>query len=69
VKKGEISEEQARKELIKGQPTMFKSSKEFRPIAQLIKSEEDKIKAIPIFLEIDKFVRDFAVKYFKTSSD
>lgn len=66
VTSGKITEEQARKELIKGQPLMFKSSKEFRPIAQILKSEEDKTKAIPIFLEIDKFVRNFAVKYFKT---
>ncbi|MFA6023090.1 MAG: hypothetical protein WC781_03305 [Candidatus Pacearchaeota archaeon] len=65
VTSGKITEEQARKELIKGQPLMFKSSKEFRPIAQAVKSEEDKIKAIPIFLEIDKFVREFAIKYFK----
>ena len=63
---GKITEEQARKELIKNQPIMFKSSKEFRPIAQVLKSEEDKIKAIPIFLEVDKFIRNFAVKYFKT---
>jgi hypothetical protein len=66
VTNGKITEEQARRELIKGQPLMFKSSKEFRPIAQALKSEDDKIKAIPIFLEIDKFVRNFAVKYFKT---
>ncbi|MFZ5955661.1 MAG: hypothetical protein ACOYT4_04495 [Nanoarchaeota archaeon] len=67
VRSGKITEEQARKKLIKkGQPLMLKSSKEFRPIAHILKSEEDKSQAIPIFLEIDKFVRAFAVKYFKT---
>jgi len=64
ITKGDITEEQARKELVKGINPTLKSSKEFRPIAQLIKSEEDKHKVIPIFLEIDKFVRNFATKYF-----
>jgi len=66
VTSGKITEEQARKELIKNQPIMFKSSKEFRPIAQVLKSEEDKTKTIPIFLEVDRFVRNFAIRYFKT---
>jgi hypothetical protein len=64
VTSGKITEAQARQELIKGINPTLKSSKEFRPIAQLIKSEDDKNKAIPIFSEIDKFVRDFAIKYF-----
>ena len=67
VKKGEITEEQARKELVKGIKPAFKDSKDFRPLAQIIKSEDDKNKTIPIFLEIDKFVRDFATRYFNPS--
>jgi len=66
---GKITEAQARQELIKGINPTLKSSKEFRPLAQLIKSEEDKNKAIPIFLEIDKFVRDFAIKYFNSNQE
>jgi len=64
VTSGKITEAQAGQELIKGINPILKSSKEFRPMAQLIKSEEDKNKAIPIFLEVDRYVRAFALKYF-----
>ena len=66
VKRGEITEEQARKELIKGIEPKLIDAKAFRPVAQIIKGSEDKAKAFIIFKEIDKFVREFALKYFKT---
>lgn len=65
VKGGEITEEQARKELIKGVPAELISSEELRPLSQIAKSEMERKGAVNIFLEIDKFVRDFATKYFK----
>ena len=65
VKNGELTEEQARQELIKGIKPELISSKEFRPIAHIAKSEKEKASAIDNFLEINKFVRDFAKKYFK----
>ena len=65
VNKGELSEADARKELIKGIKPELMSSKEIRPIAITAKSEMEKQKAIPIFLEIDKFVREFSEKHFK----
>jgi len=69
VTKGEITEAQARQELIKGINPELMSSKEFRPIANIAKSmlEENGL-AISLFLEIDKFTRDFAEKYFKSSN-
>lgn len=65
VNKGELTETQARQELIKGVKPELVSSKEFRPISQIAKSEKEKSQVIDEFLEIDKFVRDFAEKYFK----
>ena len=65
VKKGEITEEQARIELIKGIEPQLVDSTTFRPVAQAVKGEEDKENALSIFREVDKFVRDFANKYFK----
>ncbi len=64
VKKGELTESQARKELIRGIKPELMSSKEFRPMAQIAKSEKEKRSAIDIFLEINKFTREFAKKYF-----
>ena len=34
-------------------------------VAQTVKGEEDKEKAFSIFKEVDKFIREFAEKYFK----
>jgi hypothetical protein len=65
VKRGELTEVQARQELIKGSRPELMSSKEMRVIAHLAKSEMEKNVALPLFLEIDKFVREFAEKYFK----
>lgn len=65
VNKGELTEGGARQELFKDVKLEPKSSEEYRFIAQIVKSEIDKEQAIPIFLEIDKFIRDFAEKYFK----
>jgi len=65
VNKGELTEAQARQELIKGVKPELMSSKEFRPISQIAKSEKEKAQVIDVFLEIDKFVRGFAEKYFK----
>ena len=67
VKNGEIIEEQARKELIRGVPTELISSEELRPLSQIAKSEIEREQAVNIFLEIDKFIRKFANKYFKLS--
>jgi hypothetical protein len=67
VKTGEITEEQARKELIKGIEPELIDSTSLRPVAQTVKGEEDKENAFFIFEEVDKFVRKFAEKYFKTS--
>jgi hypothetical protein len=61
----EITEEQARKELIKDTPPKLLNSRTFRPAAHIIRCEEVKEKSFNIFLEIDKFVRAFAIKYFK----
>jgi len=65
VKDGELTEKEAQQELIKGVKPELISSKEFRPIAHIAKREREKVSAIDIFLEIDKFIRDFAKKYFK----
>jgi len=65
VEKGELTESQARQELIKGIKLELMSSKEFPPMAQIAKSEKEKSSALDIFLEIDKFIREFAEKYFK----
>lgn len=66
VNKGEITEAQARQELIKGKEPEIMTSKDFRPIAHMAKTqlEEDGL-ALSTFLEIDKFARVFAEKYFK----
>jgi hypothetical protein len=66
VMAGEITEAQARQEFISGINPQPMSSKEFRPIAHIVKNmlEEDGF-AIFTFLEIDKFTRSFAEKYFK----
>ncbi len=65
VNNGELTEAQARQELIKGQKPEFMSSKEFRPLSQTAKSEIERNNAPLVFLEIDKFTREFARKYFK----
>lgn len=65
VKQGKLTEAQARQKLIEGISPVLKSSKEFRPIAQLAKSQiEEEGYALKTFLEVDKFVRDFSEKYF-----
>lgn len=66
VKDGGLTELQARQELIKGVKPEMMSSKELRPIAHIAKNEREKSQVIDVFLEIDKFVRDFAEKYFKS---
>ena len=65
VNKGELAEAQARQELIKGVEPKLMSSKEFRPISQIAKSEKEKSQITNVFLGIDRFVREFAEKYFK----
>ena len=47
----------------------LKSSKEFRPMAQIAKSEKEREQTLPIFLEIDKFIREFAEKHFKPKNN
>ena len=65
LKEGKLTELEARQELIKGiQPEMM-SSKELRPAAHIIKGENEKAQVVNVFLEIDRFVRKFAEKYFK----
>jgi len=65
VNKGELTEAQARQELIKGVEPELMSSKEFRPLSQIAKSEKEKSQVTDVFLEIDRFVREFTEKYFK----
>ena len=66
VKKGELTEVQARKKLIEGVEPELISSEEFRPIAHIAKNMlEEQGLAMSTFLEIDKFTREFAEKYFK----
>lgn len=65
VREGKLTEVEARKELIKGIKPEMMSSKELRPISHIAKSEREKSQVIDVFLEINKFVRDFAEKYFK----
>jgi len=70
VSKGELTEAEARQELIKGVSPTLMSSKEFRPIATMAKSQvEEEGLAKYTFLEIDKFTRDFAIKYFKPKDE
>lgn len=55
-------------ELIKDTEPELISSKEFRPMAHLAKNKlEEEGFALSIFLEVDKFAREFAIKYFKTN--
>ena len=70
VKRGELTESQARQELIRGIKPELMSSKEFRPIAHLAKNklEEDGF-ALSMFLEVDKFTRKFAENYFKPKNE
>ena len=65
VLRGELTEKQSQEELMKDTKPEFMSSKEFRPLAQIAKNEREKREAINVFLEIDKFVREFSEKYFK----
>ena len=65
VRKGELTEAQARQELVRNAEKCLISSKEFRPISQIAKSELEDKQAVPVFLEIDKFIKKFAKKYFK----
>ena len=66
-KRGELTDEEFRKELIKGKVPEIVDSQSFKPLATILKAEVDKVKCLPAFLEIDKFVREFAEKYFKKS--
>jgi len=50
--------------LVKGVRPVFLDSEIFRPISYVMKSEVDKEKCVPTFLEIDEFVRKIAKKYF-----
>ena len=68
VKKGELTEAQARQELIKGIKPELMSSKEMRLIAHIAKNQMEKEYAPSIFSEIDKFIREFSEKYFKPKS-
>lgn len=65
VKRGELSGEDFKKEIIKDIPSELISSEELRPVSQIAKSQMEKEQAIYVFLEIDKFIREFAEKYFK----
>jgi hypothetical protein len=64
VKLGKLTGKEAVKDLIKGKIPELVDSKSFRPVATILKGEVDKKICFPIFLEIDKFVREFAKKYF-----
>jgi len=64
AKRGIISEEEARRELVKGVRPVFLDSEIFRPICYVMKGEVDEEKCVPTFLEIDEFVRKIAEKYF-----
>lgn len=64
VSKGELTEQEARNQIFKNSNPKLKSSKEFRPLGQVIKSQIDEEIAIPTFLEIDNFLRSFCKKYF-----
>jgi len=68
VKEGLLTEKEAQMELIKGMTPKVISSKEVRAVAQTFKTDIDEKIAIPTFLEIDKFIREFADKYFKTEN-
>jgi hypothetical protein len=66
VKRGEITEAQVRQKLVEGTTPKLMSSEEFRPISQIAKSQiESTGYALMRFLEADKFLREFAEKYFK----
>jgi len=69
VKKGLLTEKEARIELVKGMEPRIISSKDARAVAQTFKSEIDERIAIPTFLKIDKFVREFAKKYFSIKNN
>ena len=70
VQKGELTESEARRELIKGIQPELLSSAEFRPLAHLVTSNLEKDGfALSTFLEVDKFVRKFAEDYFKPKHD
>src|SRR3989344_102884 len=62
---GILLENIIKEKLIKGVKPELVSSKEFRPVSQIAKSEKEKLQVIDEFLEVDKFVRNFAEKYFK----
>src|SRR3989344_2164921 len=62
VNKGELTEAQARQELIKGVEPELMSSKEFRPISQIAKCEKEKSQVTDIFSKIDVFIREFTEK-------
>ena len=64
TQKGEITEQEARQELMKGKPEVM-TPKDLRPLSQTAKSEREKQFAPSIFSEIDKFAREYAKKYFK----
>ncbi len=65
VRKGELKESEARKKLIEGVKPEFISSEDLRGVSHIAKGEMEKKQAVPVFLEIDKFTREFAEKYFK----
>jgi|SRR3989344_1312676 len=70
VKSMELTESQARQELIRGKNPELMSSKEFRPIAHLAKNKlEEEGFALSMFLEVDNFTRKFAENYFKPKNE
>jgi len=67
--KGETTDSQSRQELINGIEPETMTPKEFRPLAQMGKVEFENRFAIDVFLEIDKFTREFAIKHFKPKEE
>lgn len=66
VKDGKLTEQQARGELISGLNPEQRDSTSLRPLAQVARTQEEEKKAFSIFLDVDKFIRKLAIKYFKT---
>lgn len=65
VRKWDITEQEAQKELIQGLRPEPMDSTTFRPLAEIVKSQEDEKNAFEIFMESDIFIREFAKKYFQ----
>jgi len=64
-REGKLTKTEVQKELTKGIKPEMLSSKELRPMAHIAKSEREKSQVVDVFLEVDKFVKKFAEKYFK----